>query len=81
MRQTELVEELALRSGLSKRDCAAVLGCFKKVVQEALKNGEPVVLNSFGVFLKVRLKKKPLFGQKQQAGHWTKVRFKPSRRL
>ncbi|NMB33455.1 MAG: HU family DNA-binding protein [Clostridium sp.] len=50
MNKTELVNSIASKSGLSKKDSEAALNAFVSSVEDALKNGEKVVLVGFGTF-------------------------------
>ena len=50
MNKTELIAAMAETSGLSKKDCDAVLAAFITTVETALKSGEKVQLIGFGSF-------------------------------
>ncbi|GAE89617.1 HU family DNA-binding protein [Acetivibrio straminisolvens] len=50
MNKTELVNSIASKSGLSKKNSEAALNAFIASVEEALKNGDKVVLVGFGTF-------------------------------
>jgi DNA-binding protein HU-beta len=46
----DFVDKLAAKSGLTKKDAAAVVDAFVDVVTEALKKGEEVQFTGFGKF-------------------------------
>ena len=50
MTKAEFVDKLAAKSGLTKKDAAAVVDAFVEVVTEALKKGEDVQFTGFGKF-------------------------------
>lgn len=50
MNKTDLVNSIAAKSGLSKKNSEAALNAFISSVQDALKAGEKVVLVGFGSF-------------------------------
>lgn len=50
MNKTELVNSIASKSGLSKKNSEAALNAFIASVEEALKSGDKVVLVGFGTF-------------------------------
>lgn len=50
MNKTMLVEEMAKKTGLSKKDTEATLKAFTDTVAAALKNGDNVQLVGFGTF-------------------------------
>jgi len=50
MNKTELVNSIAAKSGLNKKNSEAALNAFIESVEEALKNGDKVVLVGFGTF-------------------------------
>ena len=50
MNKSELVEAMAKKSGLSKKDTEAALGAFTETVANALKKGDKVQLIGFGTF-------------------------------
>ncbi|WP_018962712.1 HU family DNA-binding protein [Coprothermobacter platensis] len=51
MTKPELVDALAERTGLKKKDAEMFLNGFMDVVTETVKSGEPVVLVGFGKFV------------------------------
>ena len=50
MTKADFVDKLAAKSGLTKKDAAAVVDAFVDVVTEALKKGEDVQFTGFGKF-------------------------------
>ena len=50
MTKAEFVDKLAAKSGLTKKDAAAVADAFVEVITESLKNGEDVQFTGFGKF-------------------------------
>ncbi len=50
MTKADFVDKLAAKSGLTKKDAAAVADAFIEVVTEALKKGDEVQFTGFGKF-------------------------------
>ena len=50
MKKTELVEQLSLKAGVSKKDAEKVLNAFVETMGEALANGAKISLKGFGTF-------------------------------
>lgn len=50
MNKTDLVNSIATKSGLNKKNSEAALNSFIASVEEALKTGDKVVLVGFGTF-------------------------------
>ena len=50
MNKPELVNAIASKTGLSKKDCETVLDAFVASVEDALKAGDKVSLVGFGAF-------------------------------
>ena len=50
MTKAEFVEKLAAKSGLTKKDAAAVVDAFVDVIMESLQRGEDVQFTGFGKF-------------------------------
>ncbi len=50
MTKADFVDRLAAKSGLTKKDAAAVVDAFVEVVTDALKKGEDVQFTGFGKF-------------------------------
>ena len=50
MNKTELVDAMAKKSGLSKKDTSAALDAFTETVAKTLKKGDKIQLVGFGTF-------------------------------
>ncbi|MBC7075494.1 MAG: HU family DNA-binding protein [Syntrophomonadaceae bacterium] len=50
MNKTELVEEVAVKLGMTKKDVEKTVNAFLQTVEESLKAGEKVQLIGFGTF-------------------------------
>ena len=50
MNKTDLVNEVATKAGMTKKDAERVINAFFAVVQDALKGGDKVQLIGFGTF-------------------------------
>lgn len=50
MNKTDLVNEVASKAGMTKKDAEQVINAFFAVVQDALKGGDKVQLIGFGTF-------------------------------
>ncbi len=50
MNKTDLVNEVASKAGMNKKDAEQVINAFFAVVQDALKGGDKVQLIGFGTF-------------------------------
>ena len=50
MNKTELINSIASKSGLNKKNSEAALNAFIGSVEESLKSGDKVVLVGFGTF-------------------------------
>ncbi len=50
MKKSDLVNKVAEKTGLSKKDVAAVIDASIETIEEALKNGEKVSFIGFGNF-------------------------------
>ena len=51
MNKSELIERLAEKTGIQKRDIERLLDTFEETVIEALKAGKEVTLTGFGSFI------------------------------
>lgn len=51
MRKTDLVRKIQAKLGVTLKQSEEFVNAFLEVVQEALKNGEKVMLTGFGTFL------------------------------
>ncbi len=50
MNKASLVETLSNKTGITKKDCEAVLNAFTSTVGETLKKGDSIQLIGFGTF-------------------------------
>ena len=50
MNKTQLIEAVALKSGMKKKDAEQAVNAMTEAVVEAMKNGEKVQLVGFGTF-------------------------------
>ena len=50
MNKAELIDEIAKKAGLSKKDAGNALSAFTEAVSETLKKGDKVQLVGFGTF-------------------------------
>lgn len=50
MTKKELVDEIAVNTGYTKKDCLFFIDTFCETISEALKNGERVKIEGFGAF-------------------------------
>lgn len=70
MNKTELIERIAVKAELSKKDAKDALEAALAVIQEAVVNGEPVQLVGFGTFSSsvraARNGRNPLTGEKME---------------
>ena len=76
MNKVELVEAMAKKSGLSKKDAEAALKAFTATVEGALKKGDKVQLVGFGTFeVSKRAARK---GRNPQTGEEMKIKASKS---
>lgn len=70
MNKTELIERIAVKAELSKKDAKDALEATLAVIQEAVVNGDPVQLVGFGTFSSsvraARNGRNPLTGEKME---------------
>lgn len=80
MNKQQLIDELAKKTGESKKSCGAVLDAFMKTVGESLGKDERIILVGFGSFYVVetqaRTGRNPQTGEPIQIKKKKKVRFK-----
>jgi DNA-binding protein HU-beta len=85
MNKTELVKEIAVRSELTQKDSGAALNAFIETVEEALVNGDSVLLMGFGKFqtkkANARIGVNPQNQEKIEIPAKVKVGFKPGKEL
>ena len=85
MNKTELVEAIAKKSGLSKKDSEAALNAFTDTVGKTLKKGDKIQLVGFGTFEVT--KRSARTGRNPQTGATIKIpaskapKFKPGKAL
>lgn len=85
MNKTELVEAIAKKTGLSKKDSEAAVKAFVEVVSTQLKKKDKVQLIGFGTF--ETAKRAARTGKNQQTGKEIKIpasvapKFKPGKAL
>ena len=72
MNKTELVEAIAKKAGLSKKDSAAAVDAFVETVTTALKKKDKVALVGFGTFQ--TSKRAARTGRKPQTGAEIKIK-------
>lgn len=61
MNKNEFVNEINLKSGISKKDCKLCLETMIEIIKSALQSGESVVLSNFGKFKVQDVKSKNLY--------------------
>jgi DNA-binding protein HU-beta len=85
MNKPELVNAIAEKTGLKKKEAEAALGAFIETVEEALKKGDKVALIGFGTFgTRKRAKRtgvNPKTGKKIKIPAKTVPFFKPGKKL
>ena len=79
MNKSELVDAIAGKTDLSKKDVAGVIDALQEVVSDALVKGEKVALTGFGTFQtsarKARTGINPATGEKIQIAACTVPKF------
>jgi len=85
MTKSELVTEMATKSGLTKADAEKALLAFQLTVQDALKAGDKVAIPGFGVFSvsdrAARTGKNPQTGEPLQIAASKAPKFKAGKTL
>lgn len=85
MNKKELIQEVAIRSGMSQADVERVLNHIADTVRDSLHNEEPVALMGFGTFRvqerAARAGYNPSAGQKMKIPAKKIVKFKPGKAL
>lgn len=85
MNKKELIQEVAIRCGMSQADVERVLNHITGTVRDSLHNEEPVALMGFGTFrVQERVARtgyNPSAGQKMQIPAKKIVKFKPGKAL
>ena len=85
MNKSELVDAMAKKAGLSKKDAEAALGAFTDTVAATLKKGDKVQLVGFGTFevakRAAREGKNPQTGEKIKIAACKAPKFKAGKAL
>lgn len=85
MNKKELIQEVAIRSGMSQADVERALNHITDTVRDSLHNEEPVALMGFGTFRvqerAARSGYNPSAGQKMKIPAKKIVKFKPGKAL
>ena len=85
MNKKELVNEVAGKVGISKKEVANVIDAFTEAVSDALSKGERVMLVGFGTFdvvqKKARKGRNPQTGKEIQIPARKAPRFRPGKEL
>ena len=69
--KTDLINSVATKTGLSKKDADAAVGAFLEAINESLKSGETVTLIGFGTLSVV--KRAARTGRNPQTGKEIKI--------
>lgn len=85
MKKTDLINTVVEKTGLTKKDCAAVCNEFVEAIAQGLADGEKISLLGFGTF-EVRARagregRNPSTGEKIQIKASKNPAFKPSKAL
>ena len=85
MTKADLVDEIAERTGLTKKDVAETVDEFLEAVSRALAAGKHIEIRGFGTFkVKDRMPRQmrnPKTNQRVMVGPRKSIRFKPSKKL
>ena len=85
MTKIELVEKLAEKMSMQKKEAERVLEVFVTTIQDALKNGQKVNLAGLGTFVvvekKARVARNPKTGETVQVPSKKAPKFKPGKQL
>ena len=85
MKKMDLVDRIAEKAGLNKKQAEAALGAFSDVVTEALLEGDKVQVPGFGIFevrdVAARTARNPATGESIDVPATKKPAFKPSKTL
>ena len=85
MTKTELITQVAEKSGLTKKDSAVVLEAFQDAVAEAVAAGDSLTLTGFGSFVvserDAREGRNPKTGEKMAIAASKSVKFRPGKLL
>ena len=64
MNKNEFINEVNIKSGLTKRDCRLCLETILEIITETLKNGDSVTFSNFGKFKVDNKKEKTMYNFK-----------------
>lgn len=78
MNKNEIVNEMNLKSGLSKRDCKICLETMIEIIRISLQNGESVSLSNFGKFKVNNVKSKNLYNFKTKTTEIVEAKKTPT---
>lgn len=85
MNKTQLIDAVALESGLTKVDARKAVDAFVKTTGEQLKQGEKLALVGFGTFSVIerpaRTGRNPQTGEKLEIGKRRIIKFKAGSEL
>lgn len=85
MNKTELIEAVASKTGLTKKDAGSALDAILETITEALSNGDSVAFIGFGTFSTskraARSGVNPSTGEKIQIAESTVAKFKVGAKL
>ena len=85
MNKTQLIDAVAVESGLTKLDARKAVDAFIKTVGEQLKQGEKIALVGFGTFSvlerSARTGRNPQTGAKLEIGKRNIIKFKAGSEL
>lgn len=85
MKEKELLEQLAEKRGVSKKEAEAWLDDYNLIVKGALKKGEEVVLNDMGKFIvqnkPAREARNPMTGATVKVPAKTVAKWRPNKKF
>ena len=85
MTKAEIVEDIAAKTGLTKKEIAEAVDMFLKVVSDALTEGKHLEIRGFGTFKvrkrKTRMARNPRTGDSVEVPSRSVPVFKPSKHL
>jgi DNA-binding protein HU-beta len=83
MNKSELVDYIANKTGLTKKDAANAVNAFIEAVMDSVKRDKPVTLTNFGTFLSVHraatMKRNPKTGAAVKVAAKRVPRFRPGK--
>ncbi len=85
MTKVDLIDQVAEKSGLAKKEVERLLETVVNSIQNALKNGEKVSLTGLGTFVvkekKARVARNPKTGEQVQVPAKKSPKFRPGKEL